>query len=213
MNLVGQSVKLIMTLLVGKDLFPKLRKLVELGRLKWRVSGAGKTGLEARCQEMMKHWMAVKFFFFKPRQRNSYSILCCSPLRYEGLLGAEGKWHFNHPRWTAFPLTIKQSFPKKKSKLNPNFHNEANKKSNLSKVKTDFFISFCLIQARGIFRDRIQFPEKSEIHYPHSFPDATCPRTQINNISYYHLLRDGSKYSTYILCFYPPTQTNIQPIS
>ena len=51
-----------MTLLVGKDLFPKLRKLVELGRLKWRVSGAGKTGLEARCQEMMKHWMAVKFF-------------------------------------------------------------------------------------------------------------------------------------------------------
>ena len=63
MNLVGQlSVKLIMTLFVGKDLFPKLRKLVELGRLKWRVSGAGKTGLEARCQEMMKHWMAVKFF-------------------------------------------------------------------------------------------------------------------------------------------------------
>ena len=64
MNLVGQlSVKLIMTLLVGKDLFPKLRKLVELGRLKWRVSGAGKTGLEARCQEMMKHWMVVRFFF------------------------------------------------------------------------------------------------------------------------------------------------------
>ena len=49
---------------------------------------------------------------------------------------------------------------------------------NWSKVKTDFFISFCLIQARGIFRDRIQFPEKSEIHYPHSFPDATCPNQQ-----------------------------------
>ena len=71
-------------------------------------------------------------------------------------------------------------------------------KSNLSKVKTDFFISFCVIQARGIFRDRIQFPEKSEIHYPHSLSDATCPLTQINNISYYHLLRGGSKYSTYI---------------
>ena len=108
MNLVGQSVKLIMTLLVGKDLFPKLRKLVELGRLKWRVSGAGKTGLEDRCHEMMKHWMAVKFFSSsRGREIRIPSILCCSPLRYEALLGAEGKWHFNHPSRTAFPLTIK----------------------------------------------------------------------------------------------------------
>ena len=105
MNLVGQLlVKLIMTLLVGKDLCPKLSKLVKL-EMAFSLSRQNWIGSPLpRDDEALD---GGQVFFFKPRQRNSYSILCCSPLRYEGLLGAEGKWHFNHPSRTAFPLTIK----------------------------------------------------------------------------------------------------------